>query len=571
MGDMHSNVHQCERIGVVGSPSSNTAIAVDVTEEAYQKALVGNFCVMEFTQDGKYTYPIGQVVSIVLRNPYLERHSIRKIVSVRGEASPLTERHDVRLVEMVLGSSFMSNNEKLEPIIIGSVPPTGTHIYLLDQQVIDTIIEPYKSEISVVGKMYNTNIKLPMIFRDFGDKYPGLGEAYHIGIFGKTGSGKSFLARMILASYARNKSMSIILIDPQGEYAKEIRKNGTLKTLLQDLGRSYEIFDVSNIALTNLVSLKRILFVSNFLDYMGVRAEENRENAADLIANFINYPRTIVKVTGEKYRCTLENSSIRDVFDTLMRHVKEKVERIYVSPDPQKRVLARIDEMGDDLFSRWIKISNLFTKKDKVCVDDILERVTNKQSILILDLSKTSETDLLWNDKVQSIVIKDIIRSLEEKGSVLYRQGRSFNLLVATDEAHRLIPRERPEDEDIRALKNVFVDSVRTTRKYGLGWMFISQSIASLDYEILRQLRLYLFGYGLSWGGERRVLEELVGRGSHIQLYQSFRDPQTSAIFGKKEYPFMVHGPISPLSSSGAPLFFTALHYEDEFPKYNKM
>jgi hypothetical protein len=115
------------------------------------------------------------------------------------------------------------------------------------------------------------------------------------------------------------------------------------------------------------------------------------------------------------------------------------------------------------------------------------------------------------------------------------------------------------------------VDSVRTTRKYGLGWMFISQSLASLDYEILRQIRLYFFGYGLSWGGDRRVLEELVGRGSHIQLYQSFRDSQTSAIYGSKEYPFMVYGPISPLSSSGAPLFFTALHYADEFPKINGM
>ena len=101
--------------------------------------------------------------------------------------------------------------------------------------------------------------------------------------------------------------------------------------------------------------------------------------------------------------------------------------------------------------------------------------------------------------------------------------------------------------------------------------MFISQSLASLDYEILRQLRLYFFGYGLSWGSERRVLEDLVGGGSHIQLYQSFRDPQTSAIYGRKEYPFMVYGPISPLSSSGAPLFFTALHYSEEFPSLNKM
>jgi hypothetical protein len=92
--------------------------------------------------------------------------------------------------------------------------------------VIDSLVETYLSEISVIGKMYNTSIKLPMIFRHFGD-YPGLGEAYHIGVFGKTGSGKSYLARMILLSYAKNEDMSLILIDPQGEFSNEIHNSGT--------------------------------------------------------------------------------------------------------------------------------------------------------------------------------------------------------------------------------------------------------------------------------------------------------------------------------------------------------
>ncbi|MBA7702399.1 hypothetical protein ES703_111166 [subsurface metagenome] len=54
-----------------------------------------------------------------------------------------------------------------------------------------------------------------------------------------------------------------------------------------------------------------------------------------------------------------------------------------------------------------------------------------------------------------------------------------------------------------------------------------------------------------TWGGELRALEELVGRGGHLNLYQSFRDPQTSAIMGEKQYSFIVHGPVSPLSVSG--------------------
>ena len=113
MTEKSKTFRTCDRIGVIGSPSSNTALAIDVTETAYHKSFVGNFCFLEFIQDGNLTYPIGQIVSILLSNPYLEKHSIRKIISVRGEASPLTERHDVRRMEMTVSSCFFLNKERI--------------------------------------------------------------------------------------------------------------------------------------------------------------------------------------------------------------------------------------------------------------------------------------------------------------------------------------------------------------------------------------------------------------------------------------------------------------------------
>ena len=58
-----------------------------------------------------------------------------------------------------------------------------------------------------------------------------------------------------------------------------------------------------------------------------------------------------------------------------------------------------------------------------------------------------------------------------------------------------------PEDgEDAKAVRNQLIDAVRTTRKYGLGWMFISQTLSSLHQEILQQLRISFFGFGLGLG-----------------------------------------------------------------------
>ena len=114
----------------------------------------------------------------------------------------------------------------------------------------------------------------------------------------------------------------------------------------------------------------------------------------------------------------------------------------------------------------------------------------------------------------------------------------------------------------------MFIDGVRTTRKYGLGWMFISQSLSSLNRHLIDQIRIYLFGFGLSWGMERQALWEIIGgQTESLKLYQMFKDPQSA--LGEREYPFMTIGPISPLSFSGTPLFFNALDFPDEFLKTN--
>ena len=60
-------------------------------------------------------------------------------------------------------------------------------------------------------------------------------------------------------------------------------------------------------------------------------------------------------------------------------------------------------------------------------------------------------------------------------------------------------------------IKEQLIDAVRTTRKYGLGWMFISQTLSSLHREIINQTRIYIFGFGLGWGIERQALNEIIG------------------------------------------------------------
>lgn len=166
-----------------------------------------------------------------------------------------------------------------------------------------------------------------------------------------------------------------------------------------------------------------------------------------------------------------------------------------------------------------------------------------------------------------------MLDGLTQAAEYFYKEGESLNTLVVIDEAHRLAPHELPrEDEAARGVRSVLIDAVRTTRKYGLGWLFISQTLSSLDREIVQQLRIFFFGFGLGLGQEFQSLRQLVGSSSKaLDLYQLFRDPHSAFDIASRQYSFMTIGPVSPLSFSGTPLFLNAFNKVDEYLVANRL
>jgi len=192
---------------------------------------------------------------------------------------------------------------------------------------------------------------------------------------------------------------------------------------------------------------------------------------------------------------------------------------------------------------------------------------SNDRHIVVLDLSGSGLSNIdkqtFWSEQVQALLLDRIAEALIRKAEELYGD-KSLNALVVLDEAHRLAGSEYLDEEsDKGALRRRLIDGVCTTRKYGLGWMFISQSLSSIHRSILDQCRILMFGFGLALGDEFRRLKEFAG--GDVELYQSFRDPHSFPRPDLREFPFMAVGPVSPLAFSGRPLFFSAFTEPDEF------
>ncbi len=231
----------------------------------------------------------------------------------------------------------------------------------------------------------------------------------------------------------------------------------------------------------------------------------------------------------------------------------------------------------------WLPLARLFQEDHaggRRKVEDALKWLFDPSKatkpILIVDVSREQAQGLLWNDTIQSLVIKRLLEGVTFTAESLYKENQSLNALVVIDEAHRFAPREFAEADAARAVRSALIsaliDAARTTRKCGLGWLFISQTLSSLHSEILQQLRIFFFGFGLALGQEFQALRQLVGSsGTALDLYQLFRDPHSSFDTTSRQYSFMTIGPVSPLSFAGTPLFFNAFSTVGAFLQANNL
>jgi hypothetical protein len=225
----------------------------------------------------------------------------------------------------------------------------------------------------------------------------------------------------------------------------------------------------------------------------------------------------------------------------------------------------------------WLPVTQLFredrpgAQKVERLLADLFNPDQDQRPLVVIDLSveqatQPQSTPLFWNETIQALVIKRLLEGIRTAAEYAYKQNRSLNTLVLMDEAHRLAPREDPDSDEKKAVRSILIDAARTTRKYGIGWLFISQTLSSLHREILEQLRIFFFGFGLGMGAEFKALSELVGgRSKALDLYQLFRDPHSSFDIASREYSFMTIGPVSPLSFAGTPLFFNAFNAVEKF------
>jgi dephospho-CoA kinase len=567
---------QLEQIGMIGSPSTTSEFSLDILETAVNKKLVGELGTFHFHQDGLDNYAIGQITEIELRNVWLEGASLRSIARQRGTVNPISGQQDTHLGKMAVSAVFAQKPDKeFEQSFLGTVPATGTAIKIAEDALIQKILERQKDELFYLGNVYGSKPLLPLFFKHFASGAGGAGEAYHLGMFGKTGSGKSTLAKMALIGYMRHKNLGILVLDPQGEFSKEFQNThqDAFKVPVSEVARKYGretvVLGVKNLVLDRWELFEQILNESKFFERLTIPRGENRDIACTVLAEEL-----------QKKSIPLKRLHERASFDKAWEILKDdKIQMVfYRSEAPRTRFDSVIQNADVDAFYNeyWQPVASLFdegrtnARKVEGALRWLIDASKPVRPVLVINLSHEQADNLFWNDRIQALVIKRLLQGLILTAEIAYKTNTNLNTLVLIDEAHRLAPRESPSDEVAKSVKNTLIKASRETRKYGLGWMFISQTLASLEKEIINMMRISFFGFGLSMGNEFQTLKEIAGGNpTALKLYQNFRDPHSALSVADRTYSFMTIGPVSPLSFSGTPLFLTAFNDIQRFKDVN--
>ena len=564
-------------VAVVGSPSTNTELTLDILDESIAAKLVGALVGFTWRQtgpaetgDAPQTAVLGQITSLEMRNRWHEDQTFKNIIKSNKKLPSITPAQDTRTASMKVGGCFVKQSDgSYSHSDLGSVPSTGEVVNLIQQHFLDSVLEFCKDDLFQLGRAYGNDVAFPMWFKHFGSGKHGVGEAYHIGIFGKTGSGKTGLAKMLIAAYARHPNMGIMVIDPQGEFSlemsgspvgnQELNLTGILKNRLN---RKVMQLPISRIRLEDWNLLEELLIGSRMFDIeLGVRAETQQTAAV----------QTLMKQLRSNGR--IDQIATKSCAAAALKSLKKQAGKVYNTKSSADRLRGKIDELLDSKFDGfydgyWRPVTELFgSGHDKIGLDEIVQGLVSdhndRKPLVVIDLSNQSGVQR-WNETLQHRVISHLADALVSESSKSLGGGsRNANTLVVLDEAHRFVPSggDFQLNDQARELRTELKRAVRETRKYGVGWMFISQTMQGVDTEILMQLRAMFLGYGLAFGLEFRRLQELAGGDDDsMTLYRSFRDPQSAIDSRSKEFPFMAIGPISPMPFSGKPMFFSAFN-----------
>ncbi len=331
------------------------------------------------------------------------------------------------------------------------------------------------------------------------------------GVFGATGTGKSFLTRIVLAGLMHYNRASVLVFDMHNEYGFD---DTASDTGLRVTGLK-----------TKFASRVRVVGLG--------RGAQIRNNTPDF-----NLEIAMADITPADIELLTRELNLKETTPTTLhalvtsfgrgwfKHFKamnrdeievedEKTGKVKKVPHPDS-VAAWADGAGVNVMAAeglHDKLRRLFDKEyivEKPAADSLLEIIKSLEDgkHVILSFGQAYETDLDYL-LVSNLLTRKIKQVWENKTNAFRSSGKSEprQLVIVVEEAHKLLNREM-------AGQTTFASIAREMRKYYVTLLIIDQRPSQIDDEVMSQLGTRISGWLGDEDDIHAVLSGLSGRES---------------------------------------------------------
>lgn len=294
------------------------------------------------------------------------------------------------------------------------------------------------------------------------------------GIFGKTGTGKTFLTRLVLAGLIKNEKAVNLIFDMHSEYGLQARKEGKslnfvkgLKTLFPDKVAIFSLDPEStrrrgaspDVQLTlshQEIAVEDILSLQHELNLHSTAME-----AAYLIA--ARYKKDWLQVLLS------QGENLKEFAQNLGAH-PESIAALY-------RKLKRIERLP---FLRIAATGG--AHKDNSVIDQMMEYINRGISIVIEFGNYTSTfVYLLIANIITRRIHAEYVERTEKFLGSQREEDKPKQLMITIEEAHKFL---NPQ----AARQTIFGTIAREMRKYYVSLLVVDQRPSGIDEEIISQI-----------------------------------------------------------------------------------
>lgn len=593
----------------------NVVVRKDRTDPNFLEKAVGRMMYTLETVEGQEYLSIGTITEVITKNINMNEARLRNLMSSNGPMKD-SDANDVRETSFYTQAVFKKNAEgkweKFSPHLPTSIS-TGAPIYHLDDSIVADLVdgEVFPS----VGYFRGMpEVPQPLDIPDFG----GSRGAYHSGVIGRSGSGKTYLSSMNLASSMKHEEHAVLVIDPQGQWANENGMGFSVQKFARGLGRNVSVVRISEDV---QLPWDSELF-ARMVAKLNVWKKGFRRMGAENLEAFSEAVTTRIMNKGSDVMDRDARELLEEVFAAIAKS-ESTLSRIYASEDKREGLrlelntlagIPYVNEEGvaeildndtlQDIEASWENIllyfsplQNLFSSKnmsggrrtplggENGFLSEVFQ-VRNSKSepapYLILDMSPSialhakssllqgkdaglSMQRVLDDSDIKALILMSVLSEMKRAAEVAFATtAGNLNTQIVFDEAWRFAPEHSPSRE-ISELSTMLEGFALDTRKFGIGWTYILQSPGDLRSGIWRQLSYVYSGWGLV-GADVQRLEALSDDKAQVGLYRSFISPASTGV-----YPFMIMGSISPVIFTAVPTFINAYNSPEEYLEHNEL